>query len=465
MMKKMYEKTLPKMQKKSLGNLKKWLAATAVAAMLMPGTMAVPAAENIQSDLPQEELIVHFIDVGQGLAIMAQAGDNVLVYDGGNSDAASYFVSYLQQEGVEDIDYMIASHYDADHLNGLVGALHAFDTDTIIAPDYEHNSKIYKSFYDTLSTEGKEVTYPEVGEEYAFGDGSFTILGPTQIRDDSNNNSVVIRLDYGETSFLFTGDAESKEEKDIIAANENLDCDVLSVGHHGSASSTSWDFLEAVLPEYAVISCGVNNSYGHPDSDTVEKLESVEAQIFRTDFQGNIIATSDGETITWNNAPSNGEVLYAADFVSVKEEPNNTSSTIGELGPGNQIQVLNRDDNGWATIVFNGATTYIPSSYLSDVDPQTMTQAAPTQAAVQAQTPSTQPQTAAPTQSPQTEAPTQPPQTEAPTQPVGNMVWLSATGSKYHSRNNCGNMNPENARQVTESDAINQGYEKCKKCW
>ena len=157
-------------------------------------------------------------------------------------------------------------------------------------------------------------------------------------------------------------------------------------------------------------------------------MESIEAQIFRTDLQGNIIAISDGETITWNNVPSNGEVLYAADFVSVKEEPNDTSSTVGELGPGNQIQVLNRDDNGWATIGFNGATTYIQSSYLSDIDPQTMTQA-------------------------------------APTQPVGNMVWLSATGSKYHSRNNCGNMNPANARQVTESDAVSQGYEKCKKCW
>ena len=305
---------------------------------------------------------------------MAKAGDDVLVYDGGNSDAASYFVSYLKDEGVEDIDYMIASHYDADHLNGLVGALHAFDTETIIAPDYKHNSKLYTSFYNTLSSQNKEVTYPEVGQEYEFGEGSFTVLGPTQIRDDSNNNSVVVRLDYGDTSFLFTGDAESKEEKDIIAANEDLYCDVLSVGHHGSASSTSWDFLEAVLPEYAVISCGVNNSYGHPDPDTIEKLESIEAQIFRTDLQGNIIAISDGETITWNNVPSNGEVLYAADFVSVKEEPNDTSSTVGELGPGNQIQVLNRDDNGWATIVFNGATTYIPSSYLSDIDPQTMTQ-------------------------------------------------------------------------------------------
>lgn len=424
-MKHMLEKPLPE---KLTGQLKKWMAAIAAATMMLPGTMAVPAAENTQSNLPQEELTVHFIDVGQGLAIMAKAGDDVLVYDGGNSDAASYFVSYLKDEGVEDIDYMIASHYDADHLNGLVGALHAFDTETIIAPDYKHNSKLYTSFYNTLSSQNKEVTYPEVGQEYEFGEGSFTVLGPTQIRDDSNNNSVVVCLDYGDTSFLFTGDAESKEEKDIIAANEDLYCDVLSVGHHGSASSTSWDFLEAVLPEYAVISCGVNNSYGHPDPDTIEKLESIEAQIFRTDLQGNIIAISDGETITWNNVPSNGEVLYAADFVSVKEEPNDTSSTVGELGPGNQIQVLNRNDNDWATIVFNGATTYIQSSYLSDIDPQTMTQA-------------------------------------APTQPVGNMVWLSATGSKYHSRNNCGNMNPANARQVTESDAVSQGYEKCKKCW
>lgn len=434
-----------------LWQFKKLLAVTAAVATMLPVAMAVPAAESTQSET-LDPLTVHFIDVGQGLAILAQAGDDVLVYDGGNSDAASYFVSYLQQEGVTDIDYMIASHYDADHLNGLVGALHAFDTDTIIAPDYEHNSKLYTSFYNTVSEQGKEVTYPEVGDAYEFGEGSFTILGPTEIRDDSNNNSVVVRLDYGDTSFLFTGDAEAKEEKDIIAANEDLDCDVLSVGHHGSASSTSWDFLEQVLPEYAVISCGVNNSYGHPDPDTIEKLDSVEAQIFRTDLQGNIIAISDGETISWNTEPSNGEVLYAADFVSVKEEPNDTSSTVGELGPGNQIQVLNRDDNGWATIVFNGATTYIPSSYLSDIDPQKMTQAAPTQ-------------TAASAAQPQTTVPTQDMQTQAPTQPVGNMVWLSATGSKYHSRNNCGNMNPANARQVTESDAVSQGYEKCKKCW
>ena len=163
-------------------------------------------AEQLPAD---SSFSVHFIDVGQGLAIMAKAGDDVLVYDGGNSDAASYFVSYLKEEGVEDIDYMIASHYDADHLNGLVGALHAFDTETIIAPDYKHNSKLYTSFYNTLSSQNKEVTYPEVGQEYEFGEGSFTVLGPTQIRDDSNNNSVVVRLDYGDTSFLFTGDAES----------------------------------------------------------------------------------------------------------------------------------------------------------------------------------------------------------------------------------------------------------------
>ena len=138
-MKHMLEKPLPE---KLTGQLKKLMAATAAATMLLPGAIAVPAAENTQSNLPQEELTVHFIDVGQGLAIMAKAGYDVLVYDGGNSDAASYFVSYLQQEGVEDIDYMIASHYDADHLNGLVGALHAFDTETIIAPDYKNNSKL-----------------------------------------------------------------------------------------------------------------------------------------------------------------------------------------------------------------------------------------------------------------------------------------------------------------------------------
>ena len=285
----MLEKTFPE---KLTGQLKKWMAAIAAATMMLPGTMAVPAAENTQSNLPQEELTVHFIDVGQGLAIMAKAGDDVLVYDGGNSDAASYFVSYLKDEGIEDIDYMIASHYDADHLNGLVGALHAFDTETIIAPDYKHNSKLYTSFYNTLSSQNKEVTYPEVGQEYEFGEGSFTVLGPTQIRDDSNNNAVT------DWKAFFCGDAEQETVSKLIDEGLLSDIDVLKVAHHGSKESLSDTITSELSPDIALISVGENNRYGHPTNETLSCLENAGCIVARTDLNGDVICSFTPEKIT-----------------------------------------------------------------------------------------------------------------------------------------------------------------------
>lgn len=420
-------------------------ASIAVSAFLAAG-MAAPVTASAEEAPLQETMTVHFIDVGQGLAIMAQTGDEVLVYDGGDKEASSYFISYLMQNGVDDIDYMVSSHYDSDHLSGLIGALNVFDVDTVIASDYEHGTQLYDSFYDTLEKQGKSVIYPEVGEQFEFGEGSFTVLSPSEITDDSNNNSVAIRLDYGDVSFIFTGDAESEEEEGMIASGIDLDCDVLSAGHHGSASSSSWDFVEAALPEYVVFSCGLDNSYGHPDPDTVEKFESIEAQIFRTDEQGNIIATTDGTSITWNTAPSNTELMYSTASLNIREEPNTNCAVLGQFAVGDEVSVLAADE-GWATIVYNDAAAYVSLSYLSEEKPVLETAAA-------AQAPE-------PIQTPQVTEPVQTPQT----QPVGQMVWLSATGSKYHSINNCGNMNPAKARQVTESDAIAQGFGKCKKCW
>lgn len=415
-------------------------ASMAVSALLTAG-MAAPVTAFAEEALLQETMTVHFIDVGQGLAIMAQTGDEVLVYDGGNKEASSYFISYLMQNGVDDIDYMISSHYDSDHLSGLIGALNVFDVDTVIASDYEHGTQLYNSFYDTLEKQGKSVIYPEVGEEFEFGEGSFTVLSPGEITDDSNNNSVAIRLDYGDVSFIFTGDAEHEEEEDMIAGGIDLDCDVLSAGHHGSASSSSWDFVEATLPEYVVFSCGLDNSYGHPDPDTLEKFESIEAQIFRTDEQGNIIATTDGTGITWNTTPSNTELMYSTASLNVREEPNTDCAVLGQFAAGDEVSVLAAED-GWATVVYNGATAYVSLDYLSEEKPVLAAAAAP-----------------------QVTEPVQTPETQAPAQPVGQTVWLSETGSKYHRINNCGNMNPANARQVTESDAIAQGFGKCKKCW
>lgn len=332
-----------------------------------------------------KEMAVHFMDVGQGLSILVQSGGKNLVYDGGDKETSSYVVSYLKKQKVESIDYLISSHYDSDHLAGLIGCVNAFDVKNVIGSDYEHNSKLYRSFMDAVSAQELTVQHPKVGTEFSFGTGDFTILSPeTTDEDNSNDNSVAIKLDNGDNSFIFTGDAEHGSESDMCALDVTLDCDVLVPGHHGSATATSWEFLKETVPEYAVISCGEENQYGHPDKDTMDKLQNMDIEVFRTDKQGTVIAVSDGTKIDWNTKPCN------------------------DYTPGDS------QDTG------------------------------------------TQPQTASPNA-------TAPVVTEAPAQ--SNNVWLSATGSKYHRVPDCGNMNPDTARQISQTEAQTQGYEACKKCF
>lgn len=227
-----------------------------------------------------------------------------------------------------------------------------------------------------------------MGDSYSFGTGSFTILAPDGINaDDSNNNSVAIKLENGSTSFIFTGDAEEKSEEDMIRPDVDLDCDVLCVGHHGSSSSTSWDFLEATTPSYAVISCGMGNQYHHPSAETMERLSDMDIPVFRTDEQGTVTAVSDGTSVTWTASPCND--YSSGDEVSGAEEETKAVSAPAE---------------------------------------------------------NTVPETTAETTNSAT-------------------VWLSATGEKYHSIPNCGNMNPDKARQISEADAIAQGYTACSKCF
>lgn len=255
--------------------------------------------------LNSKEMEVHFLDVDQGLCILVQLGDEVLIYDGGERDTSSQVVAYIKDLGITEIDYMISSHYDSDHVSGLIGCLNAFDVKNVIGSNYEHNSKLYGSFIDAVKAEGLEMQYPEVGTEYSFGEAVITILSPEEISKDSNANSVAIKLTYGESDFIFTGDADYGSERDMVASGIDLDCEVLSVGHHGSASSSSSIFLEKTTPEYAVISCGKDNSYGHPHEEVVELLEIMEIEVFRSDVQGTVVATTDGKTITWSEEPCN----------------------------------------------------------------------------------------------------------------------------------------------------------------
>ncbi len=252
------------------------------------------------------EMTVHFLDVGQGLSILAQSENETLLYDGGDPSHADDVVEYLKMQNIDNIDYMISSHYDADHLGGLLECLRSFSVDHVLGADYVHDSDLYVEFVNTATANAIEIEYPKPGDTFSFGSGNFTVVAPSGIHPyNSNQNSVVIRLENGENSFLFTGDAEETSEQDMISTGLNLDCDVLSLGHHGSATSTTWDFLEASSPSFAVISCGAQNKYGHPAQETMQRLSDMQIPVFRTDKQGTLIAVSDGQTLTWNTEPCN----------------------------------------------------------------------------------------------------------------------------------------------------------------
>lgn len=246
------------------------------------------------------EFEVHFLDVGQGLSVLVRSGKHALLYDGGDRETSSFVVSYLKSHGVTSLDYMIASHYDADHLSGLIGVLRTIPVDTILGPDYVHDSKTYTAFQNAVSALQKDVLHPAAGSEYRLGDAYFTVLGPEKISSEPNNNSVAIRLINGENSFLLSGDAEEPEEEAMCSSGLTLYSDVICPGHHGSSTATTGLFLSCTQPEWAVISVGADNDYGHPHAETLQRLADAGVQVLRTDEHGTVIAKSDGKKITWS---------------------------------------------------------------------------------------------------------------------------------------------------------------------
>lgn len=247
---------------------------------------------------------IHVLDVDQGLSVLIESQGHYMLYDGGDSSKSSYVVSYLQKKGITSLDYVVASHYDSDHLNGIVGALNVFPTANVWGPDYTADTKVFQSFQSIVSEKKLTVKQPSVGSLYKLGDASIQVLSPSgDDYSDVNNYSIAIRIQDGDTSFLITGDAESESEEEMVSSKLNLDSDVYIMGHHGSGTSTSWDLLQQSTPEYAILSCGDGNSYGHPHIESMEKLEEMEIHLFRTDKQGTIVASTDGKTITWNIEP------------------------------------------------------------------------------------------------------------------------------------------------------------------
>ena len=262
------------------------------------GSPTEEMAEPGEGQTPDGTLSVTFLDVGQGNAVLVEQSGAYMLIDGGNRDYSSFVVSYLKEQGVEELAYVIASHYDADHLNGVVGALHAFSCGQVLAPDYVTDTRVYESFERVIKEQDIALAYPAVGDTYTLGDASFTVVCPKAYDPkEDNDNSVGIRLVYGDTSFLICGDAE---EQAMLDSGVTLESDVYLASHHGSEGSSSEAFMRAVSPSAVVISAGAGNSYGHPTRTVLDRVKACGAALYRTDLQGTITVTSDGTSLSWS---------------------------------------------------------------------------------------------------------------------------------------------------------------------
>ena len=250
------------------------------------------------------EMTVHYLDVGQGDCVLVSCDGESMLIDAGDNNQGTKIQNYLKKQGVTKLKYAVGTHPDADHIGGLDVILYKFDCGTVMMPDVSKNTATYRDVVDTMKQKGYRNTVPEPGDSFQLGDAVCTVLGPEESYEDANNNSIVLKVEHGENSFLFMGDAEAEAESDILSGGADVEADVLKVGHHGSRSSSSQKFLKAVDPAYAVISCGEDNSYGHPHAETLNNLRAMGVDVFRSDEQGAIVAVSDGSQITWNSAPS-----------------------------------------------------------------------------------------------------------------------------------------------------------------
>lgn len=251
----------------------------------------------------EKQIQVHFINVGQADCELIIDGDHAALIDAGNAEDAEIILNYLKAYNVSHLDYAIFTHPHEDHIGSAAQILNEISTDIVFEAPVGNTTQVYKNMQKVISEKGYIAIYPEVGDTYTFGNGEFIILGPDRTLDfsDINNASIVFKYTYENTAFLFQGDAERESEAAILEDGTDVSADVYKVGHHGSNSSTSYPWLRAIMPKIAVICVDANSKlgmqYGHPTDDTLSKLRDANVPVYRTDLNGNIVVSSDGENV------------------------------------------------------------------------------------------------------------------------------------------------------------------------
>lgn len=358
------------------------------------------------------QLKIHYIDVGQGDSILLEQDKCYMLIDAGTNECEGLIVDYLKKQGVTKLDYVIGTHPHEDHIGGMDKVIDNFDIGTLLMPKKIANTKTFKDVMLSAKNKGLKITKPVVGTNYNLGKATFTILAPKNHDYESTNNySIVQKLRFGNTSFIFTGDAEAISEMEMVKGGYDLQSDVLKVGHHGSKTSTCQAFLDKVNPKYAIISCGKDNKYKHPNKSTMDRLKAKNISVYRTDESGTIVATSDGEKVTFNTNAGSYNYRDAVETQSTQQKSD---------------------------------TTVVPK----------VTPAKPTVKSSNNVVKRSNPPAKENTKK------------QNISKPVKNsrQVWLSATGSKYHSKPNCGRMDPNRATKVSIEKAKSAGYAPCSKC-
>lgn len=404
--------------------------------VLLGFVLSIPSPVNAADP---DQMEVHFMDVGQGDATLVTCGGHAMLIDAGDDTKGTAIQNYLQKQKITRLDYLILTHPDADHIGGAPVIITKFDIGKVFVSNFEKDNKTYQKLIQSLDDKQIKPLTPRVNSQYTLGTANITILAPGKSYDNPNDASIALLLKNGTRSFLFTGDAGEDAEKDILKTGIDISADVYKVGHHGSKYSTSKDFFNAVDPFYAVISCGENNSYGHPHAETLNTLRTSGVMVYRTDEAGTIVASSDGKSISFN-------------------VPASESWKAGEpTGSGSD----------------SSAKSMAPAKTAASAQTQKTAPAA----ASPKETPADTGQAASPAASGQTSEPASPPQREtapaveetpqdsAPPVTSGLTYVLNVKTKKFH-RPTCHSLPTTNRQDSSESreSIISQGYDPCKKC-
>ncbi|TYQ18098.1 UNVERIFIED_CONTAM: competence protein ComEC [Acetivibrio alkalicellulosi] len=279
---------------------------------------------------------IHFIDVGQGDSIFIETPSQNILIDGGNRDDT--VINYLKTHDVKKLDIVISTHPHADHIGGLINVLESIHVDEVIDPGVVHTTKTFEDYLTLIDRKDIKFTEGRRGMKRYLGNGAqIEILAPTNPSSDHlNNASIVCRVSFGSFSVMLTGDAERESENEMVESTLSLKSTILKVGHHGSSTSTTKAFLDAVNPEVAVIMCGKDNKYGHPHKETLDKLYTKGIDIYRTDIDGTIIISTDGDTIeiNVNKGP------HISGTININEASSEDLQKIIHIGPEIAQQII-----------------------------------------------------------------------------------------------------------------------------